>query len=65
MATKKKTKGYKVKGKLGTGSRFKRLANTLKRKGVNHPEALAAKIGRSKFGKKKFQKLASKGRKKK
>jgi hypothetical protein len=57
-------KKYKVKGKLGTGSRFKRLTKTLSRKGIRNPKALAAWIGRRKWGKKRFAKLSAKGRKK-
>ncbi len=55
---------YKVTGKLGTGSRFKKLKSTLgKRPGIKNPGALAAFIGRKKFGPKKFAKLSSHGRK--
>lgn len=43
------------KAKLGSGKRFKKLARKVGKK-------LAAWIGRKKFGKKRFQKLASKGR---
>ena len=58
-----KTKKYKVKGKLGTGARFKRLKKTLgKRKGVKDPGALAAWIGRKKFGKKKMARMSAAGR---
>ena len=54
---------YKVRGKLGTGSRFKRLKKTLgKRKGVRNPGALAAYIGRKKYGKKRFARLSGHGR---
>lgn len=49
----------KKKPKLGSGARFKALA-----KKVGSP-ALAAWIGRKKYGKKKFAKLSAKGRKKK
>ena len=50
--------------KLGTGQRFAALKQKLaRRKGVKTPGALAAWIGRKKFGKKKFQKLATKGKK--
>lgn len=52
----------KKKPKLGSGKRFKQLTSQLKRKGVKNPNALAAYIGRKKYGKAKFQKLASKGR---
>ena len=53
-----------MKAKLGTGKRFKALANKLGEKGgLRDPEALAAFIGRKKLGKTKFQALAAKGRK--
>ena len=56
--------GYKPKGKLGSGARFKALSKALgKKKGVENPEALAAYIGRKKLTKSRFQKLATKGRK--
>ena len=47
------------KAKLGSGARFKALAKKVKSK------KLAAWIGRKKYGKTKFQKMAAKGRKKK
>ncbi len=57
-------KKYKVKGKLGSGSRFRNLKRTLAgRKGVTNPGGLAAYIGRRKLGKAGFQKLAAAGRK--
>ncbi len=62
---KKKKKGYKVTGKLGTGSRFKKLKKTLGKKGAKNPGGLAAFIGKKKYGKKRFGKLSAKGRKKK
>lgn len=49
---------------LGSGERFEQLVQQLKRKGVKDPEALAAWIGRRKYGK-SFDELARKGRKKK
>lgn len=49
------------KAKLGSGARFKALAGKLAKKGVNDPKALAATIGRKKYGKAKFQKLAAQG----
>lgn len=48
--------------RLGGGGRFAALAASLSRKGVRNPEAVAASIGRKKYGKAKFQKLAAKGR---
>lgn len=53
------------KAKLGTGARFKALTAKLKAKGAYAPKALAAYIGRKKYGKAKFQKLAKQGRKSK
>jgi hypothetical protein len=55
----------KKKPPLGTGERFKQLKSELKKKGVKNPSALAAWIGRKKYGSEKFQKLAAAGRKKK
>lgn len=65
----------KRKPKLGTGKRFKalsrKIASQYRKKGMSSKKALriakatAAKIGRKKLGKKKFQKLAVKGRKRK
>ena len=54
-----------AKAKVGSGARFKALTQKLKRKGVRNPKALAAYIGRKKFGKKRFQKMAATGRKRK
>jgi hypothetical protein len=47
------------KAKLGSGKRFKALTKKVGSK------ALAAYIGRKKYGKAKFQKLAAKGRRRK
>jgi len=55
----------KKKPPLGTGKRFSSLKKSLGKKGAKNPEALAAWIGRKKYGKKKFQSLAQKGRKRK
>lgn len=52
-----------AKPKLGSGVRFKRLANKMAREGVDDPNALAAAIGRKKYGNKKMQKMASEGKK--
>jgi hypothetical protein len=46
------------KPKLGSGKRFKSLAHKLAAKGAYNPDALAAWIGRKKYGKKKFSKLS-------
>lgn len=52
-----------AKAKLGSGARFKKLVAQLKEKGAKNPKAFAAYIGRKKFGKQRFQKLAAKGKK--
>lgn len=50
------------KPKLGSGKRFAQLKSKLgKNPKIKNPGALAAKIGRDKYGP-KFQKLAAKGR---
>jgi hypothetical protein len=53
----------KRKPKLGTGKRFKALTSKLSKKGAKNPKALAAWIGRKKYGKKKMAKMSAKGRK--
>lgn len=51
------------KPKLGTGKRFHNLEHSLSAKGASNPGALAAWIGRKKFGAKKFAKLSAGGKK--
>lgn len=58
MATKR------TKPPLGSGERFKQLSNKLQKKGVADPDALAAWIGRKKYGNKKFNQLSQKAKKK-
>lgn len=54
-----------AKPKLGSGQRFRTLAETLgKKPGITNPKALAAAIGRKKYGEKKMASLSAKGRKK-
>ena len=50
------------KPKLGTGVRFKNLANKFAKKGIDDPAALAASVGRKKYGSKKMASLSKKGR---
>jgi|GEM_PF-1615412 len=52
----------KGKNKLGSGNRFKKLSAELSKKGVKKPGALAAWIGRNKYGSKNMAKLSSKGK---
>ena len=54
-----------VKAKLGSGARFKALKGKLAKKGASDPAALAAVIGRKKYGAKKMSAMAAKGKKKK
>lgn len=51
------------KPKLGSGARFKHLAAALDKRGVQNPDALAAYIGRKRYGKQRFQRMAAAGRK--
>ena len=48
--------------KLGTGARFSKLKASLTAKGAKNPGALAAYIGKQKYGKGKFAALAAKAR---
>ena len=57
-------KETKKKSPLGSGKSFKKLASDLKKKGAKDPKALAAYIGRKKYGKKKFAALGRKGKRK-
>lgn len=41
---------------------FDKLKSKLSKKGIKDPAALAASIGRSKYGKKKYQEYAAKGK---
>ena len=50
---------------LGGGGRFAKLKKKLGGKGVKNPAALAAHIGRKKYGKKKMAKMSATGRKRK
>lgn len=51
------------KPKLGSGKRFKSLKAKLARGGAKNAAALAAYIGRKKYGVSKMAKMASAGRK--
>lgn len=61
----KKTGTYKGKSnKLGGGGRFAQVVDKLKAKGIpmKRAKAIAANQGRTKYGKKRFQKMAATGR---
>jgi len=51
------------KPKLGSGERFKALQEKLAKRGARSPAALAAWIGRKKYGTKKMTQLSVKGKK--
>lgn len=53
------------KAKLGSGKRFDALKAKLAKKGVRDPKAVAAAIGRKKYGAKKMAQMAAAGRKRK
>ena len=50
------------KPKLGSGLRFKKLAHKMAKEGVEDPDAVAASIGRKKYGNKKMTDMAEKGK---
>ena len=58
----RKSERKMAKAKLGSGTRFKSLSKKLRKQGVRDSDALAASIGRKKFGKKRFQELAAAGK---
>lgn len=54
-----------AKPKLGSGGRFKALEKKISSRGnVSDPAAVAASIGRKKYGEKKMASMSAKGRKK-
>ena len=54
-----------AKPKLGSGKRFKALEDKLETEpGIKNPAAVAASIGRKRYGAARMQKLARAGRKK-
>lgn len=65
MAKKKTYKGKSLKP--GGGGRFKRLTDKLQRQGKSKKsaQAIAASVGRKKYGKKKMSSMATAGRKRK
>ena len=60
------SKKKKKKAKLGSGKRFKDVSKSIQKssgKSKKVADAIAASIGRKKYGKKKFAALSAKGRK--
>jgi hypothetical protein len=56
-------KAKKKLPKLGTGERFKKVAAAAKASGARDPDAVAAAVGRKRYGAKKMAKLSARGRK--
>ena len=52
-----------AKAKLGSGARFKSVEKAAAKSGATDPAAVAAAVGRKKYGQKKMTKLAVKGKK--
>lgn len=52
------------KAPLGAGGRFAAVAAAAKKGGASNPEAVAAAVGRKKYGAEKMAKMAAKGRSK-
>jgi len=58
----KSPKVKKSASKLGSGERFKALTKGLRAKGVEDPAALAASIGRKKYGSAKMSQMSTTGK---
>ena len=61
MPNKKSSEHFK--GKLGSGQRFAACVKSVSSKNIKDPKAVCAAIGRKKYGKKRFTKMAVKGKK--
>jgi hypothetical protein len=55
-------KGGRRRAKVGSGARFRTLKRSLAKRGARNPGALAAHIGRKKYGKKRMAKMSAAGR---
>lgn len=53
-----------MKAKLGSGARFKAVEASAKKSGAKNPAAVAASVGRAKYGAAKMSKMAAAGKKK-
>jgi hypothetical protein len=66
MARKRKSSSGGRKPKLGSGKRFSNLKRSIAARGnVRNPGAVAASIGRKKYGKKRMAKMSAAGRRRK
>ena len=61
-AARKAQKVVQKTATLGSGKRFKAVERAAKAGGARNPGAVAAAVGRKKFGPKKFAKLSATGR---
>lgn len=52
-----------AKAKLGSGARFKAVEKSAEKSGAKDPGAVAAAVGRKKYGQKKMTALSVKGKK--
>lgn len=59
----RKTSGKKPK--LGSGARFKQVAASAAKSGARDPNAVAAAVGRKKYGAKKMAAMSAAGRRRK
>ena len=48
--------------RLGGGGRFEKVKRSAARSGAKNPAAVAASVGRKKYGKKKFEEMTAAGR---
>lgn len=55
----------KKKPKLGSGARFKAVEKAAAKSGAENPAAVAAMVGRKKYGAKKMASMAAAGKKRK
>lgn len=63
-AARKRYEKVKKTSKPGSGKRFAAVEAVARASGASNPAAVAASIGRKKYGKKKMAKMSAKGRKK-
>ena len=63
-ATRKHAEKVEKTSKLGSGARFKAITQEAKASGAKNPGAVAAAIGRKKYGAAKMASLSKAGRKK-
>lgn len=65
MARSKPSERSASRAKLGSGARFRAVEESARESGARDPAAVAAAVGRKKYGAAKMAKLASAGRRRK